>query len=283
MAATVWKGYISFGLISVPVRLFTAARPQRVSFRQLVAETMRPIKQQLYSPELDRVVDRKELVKGYEIAKDQYVVVEDEELKKIEPASSQTMEILEFVKLDEIDPLYYDSSYYLLPEDAGVKAYKLLTEAMEKSGYAALARLSMRQREYTVVIRSRAHGLTLHTMYYPDEVREMPEYGQYGDVEVKPAEEKLAEQLIESLEASFEPTKYEDRYRKQVSEMIEAKQAGREAEQADAPRLAPVVDLMEALKKSLESKQPKKKVPERAKATSASGEKKPRARRTKSA
>lgn len=282
MAATVWKGYISFGLISVPVRLFTAARPKKVSFRQLVGETMRPVKQQLYSPELDRVVDRKELVKGYEIAKDQYVVVEDDELKKIEPPSSETMEILEFVKLDEIDPLYFDSSYYLLPEDAGVKAYKLLTDAMDKAGYAAIARLSMRQREYTVVVRSRDNGLTLHTMYYPDEVREMPEYGQYGDVEIKPAEEKLAEQLIESLEAKFDPSKYEDRYRKQVVEMIDAKQAGREAEQAEGPRLAPVVDLMEALKKSLEAKQPKKKAPEPEKASSTSA-KKPRARKKKSA
>lgn len=284
MAATVWKGYISFGLISVPVRLFTAARPKRVSFRQLVGETMRPVKQQLYSPELDRVVDRKELVKGYEFAKDQYVVVDDEELKKIEPPSSQTMEILEFVKLDEIDPLYFDSSYYLLPEDAGVKAYKLLTQAMEKTGYAAIAQLSMRQREYTVVVRPRENGLTLHTMYYPDEVRELPEYGEYGDVEVKPAEEKLAEQLIESLKAKFEPSKYEDRYRKQVVELIEAKQAGREAEQPEGPRLAPVVDLMEALKQSLDAKkQPDKKAPERAKASSTGAAKKSRSRKKKSA
>lgn len=281
MAATVWKGFLSFGLISVPIRLFTAARPKKVSFRQIVKETMRPVKQQLYSPELDRVVERKELVKGYEAAKDQYLIVDDEDLKKIEPASSQTMEILEFVRLDEIDPLYFESSFYAVPEDAGQKAYVLLVEAMEKAGYAAIAKVSMRQREYTIVIRPRKNGLTMHTMFYADEVRELPEYGQHDQIEVKDGERKLAEQLIESLAADFDPSKYEDAYRTQVTKMIEAKLEGREAEAAEAPRLAPVIDLMDALKQSL-AERPKKKAPKRAdksepaKSTTA---KKPRARK----
>ena len=265
MAATVWKGYLSFGLISVPIRLYTAARPKSISFRQIVKETMRPIKQQLYSPELDRVVNRNELARGYEIAKDQYILIEDEELKKAEPKSSETMEILEFVKLEEVDPVYLDSSYYAIPEDAGRKAYFLLTQAMKKSGYVALAKLAMRQREYTAVIRSREGGLTLHTMFYEDEVRAVPEYGSADGVEIKPQEEKLAEQLIESLAAPFEPKKYHDTYRTQVVEMIEAKREGREAEIAEQPRLAPVIDLMEALQKSLSQK----KEPQRAEAAAA--------------
>ncbi len=262
MAATVWKGFLSFGLISIPIRLYTAARPKTVSFRQIVKETMRPAKQQLFSPELDRVIQRKELAKGYEFAKDQYLIVDEDEIKKIEPASKDTMEIVEFVRLDEIDPLYFDSSYYAIPEEAGQKAYQLLTTAMEEEGYAAIAKLTMRQREYTVVIRPRKGGLTLHTMYYADEVREMSEYGKIEGVEIKEAEEKLARQLIESLAATFDPEKYEDSYRKQIGELIEAKLEGREAEEGEAaPRLAPVVDLMQALQQSLA----KKKAPQGAK------------------
>ena len=263
MAATVWKGYLSFGLISVPIRLSVAARPKTVSFRQIVKETMRPVKQQLYSPELDRVVERKELVKGYEIAKDQYLIIDPEDLKKIAPESSSTMEILEFVKLDEVDPLYFDSSYLAVPEDAGRKPYALLVKAMEESGFCAIAKLSMHQREYTVVIRPRKGGLTLHTMFYEDEVRDSSEYGHISDVEIKASEEKLARQLIESLAADFDPEKYHDEYRARVEGLIEAKRDGQEAEATQAPRLAPVIDLMEALQRSL-AERPEKKGPAKA-------------------
>ena len=258
MAATVWKGYLSFGLISVPIRLSVAARPKSVSFRQIVKETMRPVKQQLYSPELERVVERKELVKGYEVAKDQYLIIDPEDLKKVAPESSSTMEILEFVKLDEVDPLYFDSSYLAVPEDAGRKPYALLVKAMEESGYCAIAKLSMHQREYTVVIRPRKGGLTLHTMFYEDEVRDSSEYGHISDVEIKPSEEKLARQLIESLAANFDAEKYHDEYRARVEGLIEAKRNGLEAEAAQAPRLAPVIDLMEALQRSLAERPDKK-------------------------
>ncbi len=280
MAATVWKGYLSFGLISVPVRLSVAARPKTVSFRQIVKETLRPVKQQLYSPELDRIVERKELVKGYEVAKDQYLIVDPEELKKVAPQSSSTMEILEFVKLEEVDPLYFDSSYYAVPEDAGRKPYALLVKAMEESGYCAIAKLSMHQREYTVVLRARKGGLTLHTMFYQDEIRESSEYGHVGDVEIKEQEEKLAEQLIESLAGSFDPSKYRDEYRSRVEALIEAKRAGQEAEAAEAPRLAPVIDLMEALQQSLKDL-PEKKKPAKATASTPAKSVKKRASRKK--
>jgi len=258
MAATVWKGYLSFGLISVPIRLSVAARPKTVSFRQIVKETMRPVKQQLYSPELERTVERKELVKGYEVAKDQYLIIDPEDLKKVAPDSSSTMEILEFVKLDEVDPLYFDSSYLAVPEDAGRKPYALLVKAMEESGFCAIAKLSMHQREYTVVLRPRKGGLTLHTMFYQDEVRDSSEYGRITDVEIKESEEKLARQLIESLAAHFDPDKYHDEYRSRVEGLIEAKRNGQEAEAAQAPRLAPVIDLMEALQRSLAARPEKK-------------------------
>jgi DNA end-binding protein Ku len=263
MAATVWKGFLTFGLISIPVRLFTAARPERVSFNQLSKKTHARVKQQLIDSATGEVLERDDIVKGYAVGKDQYILVEDEEIKKAQPASGDTMEIQEFVKLQEVDPLYYDQSYYIVPEEAGKKPYYLLFETMEKSGYVAVAKISMHQREFTVMVRPRNGGLTLHTMYYENEIREVPEYGRRGDFEVKPQEVKLAQQLVESLAAPFEPKKYHDTYQVRLKEMIEAKQQGKEAQPAEAKRLAPVIDLMEALQKSLKDR-PEKKAPARA-------------------
>ncbi len=281
MASTVWKGYLSFGLISIPIRLFAAARPNRISFRQVVKETMRPIKQQLYSPELDRVVERKELAKGYEVAKDEYILIDEKEIEKIEPPSSSTMEILEFVKIDEIDPLYFDSSYYTAPDEGGRKPYALLVKAMEESGYCAIAKISMHQREHTVVVRPYKGGMTIHTMFYADEVRDLSEYGPIADVEIREQELKLAEQLIESLAGHFDPESFSDTYRTQVQAMIEAKIEGRQSEAAPTRRLAPVVDLMEALQKSLGEKA-EKKSPQRAKTSEAPSKTKAKSRKAAS-
>lgn len=251
MAATVWKGHLTFGLISIPLRLHSAARSERVSFNQLHQECHSRIRQPLFCPTCNRMVERSEIVKGYEHEKDQYVLVEDEELEKIAPPSARTMEILEFVPLAEVDPLYFDTSYYAVPEDAGKKAYHLLVKTMEESGYAAVARLTMHQREYTTVLRPRANGLTLHTMFYPNEIRQVAEYGETDGVEVKAQEKKLAQQLIESLAADFEPAKYRDTYQEQVQALIQAKLQGKQVTAVAQPQLAPVIDLMEALKKSL--------------------------------
>jgi DNA end-binding protein Ku len=141
MATTVWKGYITFGLISIPVRLYAAARGERISFNQLHSVCHSRLKQPLFCPVCNRQVERSEIVKGYEYEKDQYVLFDDKELDKIEPPTAKVMEILEFVKVDEIDPLYFDASYYVSPEDAGVKAYTLLMQAMQDSGYAAIAKV----------------------------------------------------------------------------------------------------------------------------------------------
>jgi len=251
MASTVWKGFISFGLITIPVRLFAAARTERVSFNQIHQVCGGRIKQQTFCPQCDRVVERSELVKGYEVEKDRYVIVNDEEIKAMAPASSDTMEILEFVKADTIDPIYYDSSYFMVPEEAGKKAYHLLLETMRKSGYSAIAKIAMHQREYTVVVRPHADGLLLHTMFYPEEVREVPEFRRDENVAVKPQEVALAEKLVEGLAADFEPAKYHDEYQTKMQQMIEAKKEGLTVS-IDAPRKrAPVIDLMQALQKSL--------------------------------
>ncbi len=257
MATSVWKGYLTFGLISIPIRLFSAARTERISLNQLHNVCKTRIRMPLYCPHCEKQVPRNEIVKGYEYEKDQYVLFNEEELDKIEPQSARSMEILEFVKVVEIDPLYYDASYYVTPEDEGKKAYQLLLAAMEESGYAAIAKLTMHQREHIVVVRPRANGMTLHTMYYTNEIREVAEYGQSDkSAEPKPQEKKLAEQLIESLAAKFEPEKYKDQYQESMRGLIEAKQQGQEVAEAPHPKLAPVIDLMEALKKSIAEKQP---------------------------
>jgi DNA end-binding protein Ku len=257
MATSVWKGYLTFGLISIPIRLFSAARTERISLNQLHNVCKTRIRMPLYCPHCEKQVPRNEIIKGYEYEKDQYVLFNEEELDKIEPQSARSMEILEFVKVNEIDPLYYDASYYVTPEDEGKKAYQLLLAAMQESGYAAIAKLTMHQREHIVVVRPRANGMTLHTMYYTNEIREVAEYGQSDkSAEPKPAEKKLAEQLIESLAAKFEPEKYKDQYQESMRAMIDAKQAGQEVAEAPHPKLAPVIDLMEALKKSIAEKQP---------------------------
>jgi DNA end-binding protein Ku len=251
MASTVWKGYITFGLITIPVRLYTAARTERVSFNQIHGVCGSRIKQQTYCPHCDRVVERSELVKGFEVEKDRYVIVNDDEVKQVAPPSSDNMEIFEFVKAQGIDPIYFDASYFMVPEDAGKKAYRLLLETMHKSGYSAIAKITMHQREYTVVVRPHANGLLLHTMFYPEEVREVPEFRRDESITVRPQEVELAEKLVEGLATDFDPSKYHDEYQGRLLQMIEAKRDGQNVEEPAPKKRAPVIDLMQALQKSL--------------------------------
>ena len=253
MATTVWKGHLTFGLISIPVRMFAAARGERVSFNQLHKVCHSRLRQPLFCPVCNRQVERSEIVKGYEYEKDQYVLFNEEELDKIEPPSAHVMEILEFVKLDEMDPLYFDASYYVSPEDAGVKAYQLLLKGMEDTGYGAIAKLTMHQREHIVIIRPGAQGMTLHTMFYSNEIR-AAEAVPSDKIELKDQEKKLADQLIQSLAAPWQPEKYRDEYQENLKGMIQAKLKGQEVTEVAQPHMAPVIDLMEALKKSLAEK-----------------------------
>jgi DNA end-binding protein Ku len=274
MATSVWKGHLTFGLISIPIRMFAAARGERVSFNQLHKVCNSRLKQPLTCPTCNRTVERSEVIKGFEYEKDQYVLFTEEELDKIEPPSAHVMEILEFVKLNEVDPLYYDASYYIAPEEGGAKAYKLLMQAMEESGYAAIAKLTMHQREHIVVIRPRANGLTLHTMFYSSEIR-AAESIPTDQVELKDQEKKLAHQLIDSLAVPFQPQKYRDEYQDNVKAMIAAKLKGQEITEVTQPHLAPVIDLMEALKKSIAGKQAPAAVAEVAPAAQVAAPKKP--------
>jgi DNA end-binding protein Ku len=266
MATSVWKGFLTFGLLSIPIRLFSAARSERISLNQLHSVCNSRIKMPLFCPTCDRKVERNEIVKGYEYEDDQYLLFTEAELDSIEPDSGRTMEIQEFVKLEEVDPLYFESSYYVTPEEEGKKAYHLLLKALEQSGYAAIAKLTMHQREHVVIIRPRENGLTLHTMYYQSEIREVAEYGQNRNIELREAEKKLAVQLIENLAADFDPKKYKDEYQEGMRALIAAKQEGKQVAGVVHIKRAPVVDLMAALTKSLEQRPaaPAKKPPVRA-------------------
>src|SRR2546423_3815077 len=259
MAASVWSGYLTFGLISMPVRLFSGARSSGISFHMLHRDDLTRIKQQLYCPSDNRVVERSEIVKGYEYRKDEYIVIEPDEIKKIEPQTAKTMEILEFVKESEVDPVYFESSYYLMPEEAGRRPYALLTAALGDSEFVAIAKITMHNREYTVFLRPHEGGMMLHTMYYAEEVKKVEGFGA-PDVELKEAELKVAHQLIEALADKWDPEKYKDTFQENLKKLIEAKLEGGEVAAVEKPKkLAPVIDLMAALKQSLAQMEGKKK------------------------
>lgn len=278
MASTIWKGHITFGLVSLPVRLVAAARGETISFNQLHKPDNSRVKQVLYCIAEDKPVPRSELVKGYEYEKDRYVVIDEEDIKKIQPKTAKVMEILEFVKTDEIDPIVLEDSFYIQPDEAGEKPYTLLFESMKRSGYDAVAKLTMHNREHVVILRPGKHGMILHTMYYRDEVRATEEFRTNPEL-VKDKELLMAQNLIEALAAPFEHEKYQDTYRETLRGMIDAKIAGQEVVAAPQEQeLAPVIDIMEALKTSLASLKKPPAVASAEPTEITAGKRKPRAR-----
>ena len=250
MPSTVWKGYLSFGLVSVPVRLHTAARAETVHFNQLHRGCGSRIKQVLYCAAEDKPLSRSDIVKGYEYEKDRYVVVEDEDVKKVAPKTAKVMEIVEFVPVDEVDPIYLENSYYMAPEDGGEKPYALLFETLRRMKYMGIAKVAMHNREHVVMLRPGKNGIVMHTMYYADEIRKTDEFRTDTSL-VKDKELELATMLVQTLAAGFEPEKYKDTYSENLRTMIDAKLAGQEVVETPAPQTAQVVDIMEALKTSL--------------------------------
>jgi len=253
MASSVWKGHLTFGLVSFPIRLFSAARSETISFNLLHKEDHSRIRQVVYCQAEDKPVQRSELVKGYEYEKDHYVEIEDEDIKKVAPKTAKVMEILEFVKADDVDPVYLESSYYVAPDEGGEKPYALLFQALRESKYFALAKVAMHNREHIIVLRPGAKGILSHTMFYQDEIRQVDEFRTDTSL-VKEKELAMAKMLISSLEAEFEPQKYHDAYRTNLQQMIEAKVAGQKVVATPETHVAPVIDIMEALKKSLAEK-----------------------------
>lgn len=247
------SGTISFGLVSIPIRLYTAAASAGVSFHLLHAKCGSRIRQQTYCPVCREVVERAALVRGYEVQKDEYVRFTEEELRALEGEASKVIEIAEFVPLARVDPIYFEKAYYLGPDKGGEKAYRLLAEAMGRTDRVALAKFVMRGKESLVLIRAAQSGLMLHTMYFADEVRDFGEIDRGQAVKVRDGELELAVRLITELSHDeFVPAQYEDDYRRRVLAAVEHKVAGQEVTVAgpEAQR-AHVIDLMDALRQSL--------------------------------
>jgi DNA end-binding protein Ku len=253
MAASVWKGHLIFGMVSFPIRLFSAARSETISFNMLHKDDHSRIRQVTYCQLEDKPISRAETVKGYEYEKDHYVVIDDEDIRKVAPRTAKVMEILEFVKADQVDPIYLESSYYVAPDEGGEKAYALLFTALKDSGYYGVAKVAMHNREHIIVLRPGAKGILSHTMYYQDEIRQVEEFRTDTSL-VKEKELAMAKMLISSLEENFEPQKYHDSYRDNLKKMIEDKIEGRKVVETPTEHFAPVIDIMEALKKSLAEK-----------------------------
>ena len=253
MPRAIWSGAISFGLVNVPVKLFTATSQKDVRFHQLHDKDGARIQQKRVCSKDGEEVPLEHIVKGYELSRDRYVTVTPEELEGLDPKASRTVDIQEFCDLDEIDPIYYDSAYYMVPDKGAAKAYALLLEAMRKSKKVAIARVVLRQKQHLVALRPIGNALSMETMLYADEVVGTDQLeGLPEDVEVTDRELKMAQQLIDSLSDDFKPERYKDDYRERVLDMIERKAAGQEiVAPEEEEEQAPVVDLMAALEASL--------------------------------
>ena len=256
------SGTIAFGLVAIPVRVYVATHSAQLSFNLLhqgcgARIRQQPggarIRQQIYCPQCARVLERRELVRGYEFAKDRYVTFTDAELQALAAAASPTIEIHEFVPLARIDPLYFADGHYLGPDTGGEKAYQLLTAAMRDRGRVAVAQHVSHGKEHLALIRPVAHGLVLHTLYYADEVRPFEQIGTEGELPLGEKELTLARRLIDHLSAKeFHPEAYQDAYRSRLQEVVQQKVEGKEVTiVASAPTGAPIIDVMEALKASL--------------------------------
>jgi DNA end-binding protein Ku len=273
MPRAIWSGAISFGLVNVPVKLYTATSPKTVRFHQVSAKTGARIRQKRVDPSTGEEVPFEEIVKGYEISPERYVLIDPEELEALDPKATRTIDIEDFVDLEDIDPIYYDHSYYLAPTSGGAKAYRLLLDAMRESGKVGIGRVVIRSKQQLCALRPTGEVLTLSTMLFGDEVVEperLDELDAVGEAEASDRELKMAQQLIESLSHQFDPTKYHDDYRERVLALIERKAAGEEiAVEPAAEEPAPAPDLMAALEASLAAvqgdgeKAPKKKAPAR--------------------
>jgi DNA end-binding protein Ku len=294
MARAIWSGAISFGLVNVPVKLYSATSPKTVRFHQLSGKTGARIRQKRVDPTTDEEVAYEDIVKGYEITPDRYVLIEPEELEALDPKATKTIDIEDFVDLDEIDPIYFDHSYYLAPTAGGAKAYRLLLDSMRESGKVGIGRVVLRTKQQLAALRPSGDVLTLSTMLFGDEVLapdRLDELDAIADAGASDRELKMAQQLIASLSTEFDPGRYHDEYRERVLELIERKAAGEEIAvqpEAEEPEAAP--DLMAALEASLaavrsddpEPDKPAKPAPKAKKTKAASDDgakaKKPRAK-----
>ena len=250
---TMWKGSVSFGLVNIPIKMFTATEEKDIRFRYLHKECNTPLKYKKTCPTCDKEVSEDEIVRGYEYETGRFIIIDDKDMEALKSEiDGKAIDILDFVNLSEIDPIYFDKSYYLSPQDTGNKAYNLLLKAMNDTGKIAIAKMTIRNKQTLAALRVFENVLVLETIFYPDEVRPVSQVpGLTENIEVNEKELNIATKLIENLSAPFEPGKYKDDYREALKELIQKKVEGKEIEIAPELPHKNVIDLMEALQASL--------------------------------
>jgi DNA end-binding protein Ku len=254
MPRSFWKGAVSFGLVTIPIRLYTATESKDVTFHLLHAKDGVRIKQQRYCPEDDDVIPWNEVVRGYEYGPDQYVIMTDEDFEKVPVKTVHTIEIAQFVSISEIDPIHYERTYYIEPEEVGKKPYALLRRTLEESGRVAIAKVALRNKEQLCCLRVKDGVIVMETMLYPDEIKSHGELNlPEKDMKVSDRELTMATSLVDMLTEEFDPSRYKDEYRQAMLELIEAKAEGQEEVVRPAPAVGKVTDLMTALKASIEA------------------------------
>ena len=255
MARSIWRGAISFGMVSIPVRLFTATESKDIAFRQLHGDDAHSrVRTQRWCPVHDEVVELSEISRGYEYAKDRYVILDEEDFEKLPLPSRHTIDLAAFVNADEIDPIYFERSYYLEPEETGAKPFALLMRALREKHLTAIAKIAIRNKERLCALRAEEGGaLTLETLFMADEIREAPAEVPWQEIELSDAEMQMAFTLIDMLEQPFVAEAYHDEYREALMSVIEAKLEGVELATPEPAAAPNVVDLMDALKRSVEA------------------------------
>jgi DNA end-binding protein Ku len=265
---SIWSGTISFGLVSVPVRMYSATQSKELKFHFLDKRDLKPIGYDKVRKDTGRSVPQDRIVRGFEIEKGKYVPLEDEDLDRLDIELTHSIDILDFVSLDEIDPIYYRKAYYLLPQDGAEKPYRLLVRALDETEKVGIAKVVIRNKQHLAALRANDGRLILETMYYPDEIRE-PESVD-GRTRLEKAEVEMAKSLVENLSSSFKPDKYDDTYRKELLSLIRAKAKGKELPEPQEPEEGEVIDLMAALRESVDQtkKRTRKQTRKRAKKAS---------------
>jgi DNA end-binding protein Ku len=262
----IWSGTISFGLVSVPVRMYPATQSKELRFHFLDRRDLEPIGYEKVRKDTGEAVPKDEIVRGFEIDKGQYVPIDDDDLDRLDIELTHSIDICDFVDLDEIDPIYFRKAYYLLPQDGAEKPYRLLVKALEETGKVGIAKVVIRNKQHLAALRAADGQLILETMYYADEIRQ-PEQVD-GKARVQKAEVDMAKSLVENLSAGFDPEKYDDTYRKELLELIRAKAKGQDLPEPKEEDTGEVVDLMSALRESVERTKAQRKSRKRAKKAS---------------
>ena len=254
MPRSMWKGVVSFGMVSIPIRLYNATESTaKVSFRQLCPDHLSPVSYKRWCAEGDHEVQYSEIKRGYEVGKDKYVIIEDKDLENLPLPTQHAIDISEFVPADDIEPgLYYDSAYFVEPEELGKKPYHLLRQALKATGRMAIAKIALRDKEHLAALHPNGKGIIMNTLHWPDEIRSTEGLkGLEDEVKINPKELEMAKALIESLAESFDPSRYKDDYREAVLKVVHAKMEGEVIEAPEAPKPGKVMDLMEALRQSV--------------------------------